>query len=169
MGPAAWSPLPAVLPAFPHPPPTREGPGAQGPGAQGWGSLLPLARCARSSFDVTLAGSKWTQEEMVAPWLKVQPEVGVALGAGRPVSRPGLAAPPGLQALNPRQGWVPEKRWPSPAPHRPHLGSAQGLLLPQSGLCPQAWSRGGVTRRLFCFFFNLKFFVCTLCGRLAPH
>ena len=55
----------------------------------------------------------------MAPRLKVQPEVGVALGAGRPVSRPGLAAPPGLQALNPRQGWVPEKRRPRLLPTGP--------------------------------------------------
>lgn len=51
----------------------------------------------------------------MAPRLKVQPEVGVALGAGRLVSRPRLAAPPGLQALN-----------PTPRPPAGRAGSRKG-------------------------------------------
>ena len=107
----------------------------------------------------------------MAPRLKDQREVGVALGAGRLVSGPGLAAPPGLRALNPappyrQAGLGPRKEsGPRLLSTGAHLGFAQDLLQ-QSVLCPQASSRGSHSGA---FFFNFKFSVRAPCGLLAPY
>ena len=102
----------------------------------------------------------------MAPRLKDQPEVGVALGEGRPVSGPGLAAPPGLRALNPAGLGSRKESGPRLLSTSPHLGFAQDLLR-QSVLCPQASSGGSHSGAFFFFFF--KFSVRAPCGLLAPY
>lgn len=78
----------------------------------------------------------------MAPRLKDQLEVGVALGAGRPVSGPGLAALPGFRALNPapphQQAGLGPRKESSPGllSTGPHLGFAQDLLLPAVSALP---------------------------------
>ena len=105
----------------------------------------------------------------MAPRLKDQREVGVALGAGRLVSGPGLAAPPGLRALNPappyrQAGLGPRKEsGPRLLSTGAHLGFAQDLLQ-QSVLCPQASSRGSHSGAFFFFFLILNFLSAHLVG-----